>query len=76
MQPTLIIEARLEVGVTLSIKLLTPDEFWTTKEEDVEEDAFVVVVWDEGSATFWGIGVEVSERWLLLLLLLNVLSDE
>jgi hypothetical protein len=38
MQPTLIIEE----GVTLSIKLLTPDVFWI--DEDDEEDAFVVVV--------------------------------
>lgn len=72
----MIIEARLEVGVTLSIELLTPDEFWAAINEDVEEDGFIVVIWEETSAATWGIGVEVSERWLLLLLLLNVLSDE
>lgn len=65
MQPTLIIEARLEVGVTLSVELLTPDEFWT-------EVAFAVDC-DKGSVS---IGVDVSDRWLLLLLLLSVLSDE
>jgi hypothetical protein len=37
LQPTFIIEARLEVGVTLSVELLTPDEFWA------EDDAVVVV---------------------------------
>jgi hypothetical protein len=37
LQPTFIIEARLEVGVTLSVELLTPDEFWA------EDDALVVV---------------------------------
>jgi hypothetical protein len=62
----LIIEARLEVGVTLSVELLTPDEFWA------EDDAFAFVC-DDGSVS---IGVDVSDRWLLLLLLLNVLSDE
>lgn len=61
------------MGVTLSVELLTPDEFWTV--DDVDDDAFVVIGCDDGSA-IWGIGVEVSDRWLLLLLLLNVLSDE
>lgn len=65
-QPTFIIEARLEVGVTLSVELLTPDGFWA------EDDAFVVVC-EDGSVS---IGVDVDDRWLLLLLLLNVLSDE
>lgn len=51
-QPTLIIEARLEVGVTLSVELLTPDEFWA------EDDAFVVVC-DDGSVS---IGVDVNDR--------------
>lgn len=54
------------MGVTLSVELLTPDEFWA------EDDAFVVVCVD-GSVS---IGVDVNDRWLLLLLLLNVLSDE
>jgi hypothetical protein len=48
----LIIEARLEVGVTLSVELLTPDEFWA------EDDAFVVVC-EDGSVS---IGVDVSDR--------------
>lgn len=50
-QPTLIIEARLEVGVTLSVELLTPDEFWA------EDDALAAVC-DEGSVS---IGVEVND---------------
>jgi hypothetical protein len=63
---TLIIEARLEVGVTLSVELLTPDEFGT-------EDVAFAVDCDKDSAS---IGVDVNDRWLLLLLLLRVLSDE
>lgn len=51
-QPTFIIEARLEVGVTLSVELLTPDELWA------EDDAFVVVCVD-GSVS---IGVDVNDR--------------
>lgn len=51
------------MGVTLSIELLTPDdEFWTIIEEVVEEDAFVMVACDDGSAAACSIGVEVSER--------------
>lgn len=53
-QPTLIIEARLEVGVTLSVELLTPDELGT------EDDALVVlVVCDGGSVSM---GVDVKDR--------------
>lgn len=67
----MIIEARLEVGVTLSVELLTPDDkFWAATDDD--DDGFEVVC-DVGSAS---IGVDVNDRWLLLLLLLNVLSDE
>lgn len=54
------------MGVTLSVELLTPDGFWA------EDDALVVVC-DVGSVS---IGVDVDDRWLLLLLLLKVLSDE
>jgi hypothetical protein len=39
------------VGVTLSVELLTPDEFWTDV-DDVDDDAFVVVGCDDGSAIF------------------------
>jgi hypothetical protein len=38
------------VGVTLSVELLTPDEFWT--DVDDVDDAFVVVGCDDGSAIF------------------------
>lgn len=54
------------MGVTLSVELLTPDELGT------EDDAFVVAC-EVGSLS---IGVDVKDLWLLLLLLLNVLSDE
>lgn len=40
------------MGVTLSVELLTPDEFWA------EEDAFALVC-DDGSVS---IGVDVSDR--------------
>lgn len=61
-RPTFIIE----VGVTLSVELLTPEE----------EFCVVVVVVAACCDDSVSIGVDVSDRWLLLLLLLSVLSEE
>lgn len=47
------------MGVTLSVELLTPDEFWTDDEDDVVLLVVGCCCCDDGSVS---IGVDVSDR--------------